>query len=250
MTMKTRRSLLLTLLAGFAFAAPAKAQFLPGTSPMDLSAQSRALTSSVLNRNAMRATARRGAAPRPTPARRPIDPSPSEVLSDSRFPFHASAALRQQVLNDFLGRVRRRSPEAARAIAAEFRRPAFQQSFANAVRSSGFSPDDAADVMAVYLVSGWEIVHGTDADLPAVRAVRRQVAGQMAGNAALRDPVTRAKFAEELKILVTLLGGSVENAKREGNAAQFAAGVAAHYRQAINRDLRAMQLTAQGFSGG
>jgi mannose/fructose-specific phosphotransferase system component IIA len=102
--------------------------------------------------------------------------------------------------------------------------------------------------MAIYLVVGWEIVHGTDANLPAVRAVRRQVAEQLAHNAAMRDPTTRAKFAEELKIITSLFGGSVENARREGNAARFAAGVAAHYRQAINRDLRTMRLTQDGFS--
>jgi len=45
--------------AGLALAAPAEAQFIPGTSPMDMSAQSRALTSSVINRNALGATARR-----------------------------------------------------------------------------------------------------------------------------------------------------------------------------------------------
>jgi hypothetical protein len=246
--MKKPRSLLLMIAAGVAFAAPAKAQFISGTSPMDLSVQSRALTSSVINRNAMRATARRSAAPRVNATRRPAVGDPSEALSDARFPFQASAALRQQVLNEFLDRVSRNSPEAAKAVATEFRRPAFRNSFENSVRAVGFSPDDAADVMAIYLVTGWEIVRGTDATLPAVRAVRRQVAGQMAHNAALRDPTTRAKFAEELKIITTLLGGSVENARREGNATQFATGVAAHYREAINRDLRTMRLTRDGLS--
>lgn len=248
--MKTVRSLPFVALVSLAFTTPAAAQFIPGTSPMDLSVQSRALTNSVINRNAMRAEARRGAPPRFNSTHRPAVRGPSEALSDARFPFEASAALRQQVLNEFLGRVSRNDPEAAKAIAAEFRRPAFRRSFENSARAIGFSPNDAADVMAIYLVAGWEIVHGTDADLPAVRAVRDQVAEQMVHNAALRDPVTRAKFAEELKILVTLLGGSTGNARREGNSAQFAAGVAAHYRQAVNRDLRTMQLTAEGFSGG
>ena len=248
--MKTQKQMLFTAFAGLVMAAPAEAQFIGGTSPMDMSVQSRALTSSVINRNAMRATARRSAPPRFNANRRPVVGAPTEALSDARCPFQASTALRQQVRNEFLGRVSRNTPEAAKAVAAEFRRSPYQQSFANAVRAYGFSPNDAADVMAVYLVTGWEIVHGTDGNAAALRAVRRQVAGQMASNAALRNPTTRAKFAEELKIITTLLGGSVENAKREGNAAQFAAGVAAHYRQTMGRDLRAMQLTARGFSGG
>lgn len=248
--MKTRQPMLFTAFAGLVMAAPAEAQFIGGTSPMDMSVQSRALTSSVINRNAMRATARRNAPPRFNATRRPAVGGPSEALSDARFPFQASAALRQQVLNEFLGRVSRNNPEAAKAVAAEFRRPAFRNSFESSARAIGFSPNDAADIMAIYLVMGWEIVHGTDANLPAVRAVRRQVAGQMVHNAALRDPTTRAKFAEELKILVTLFGSSIENAKREGNTARFAAGVAEHYRKTMNRDLRAMQLTPHGFSGG
>lgn len=246
--MKLRRRMLALTLAWLALAAPAQAQFIPGTSPMDMSAQSRALTSSVINRNALRATPRRSAGGRVTPTPRPTPGSASEASLDARFPFQASPALREQVANDFINRTRRRSPEAAQAIAAEFRRPDFQQRFASAVRPFGFSPDDAADVMAVYLVAGWEIVHGTDANPTALRAVRRQVARQMASNAALRDPITRARFAEELKIITTLFLSSVENAKREGAAAQFAAAVAAHYRQTTNQDLRTLRLTAQGFS--
>lgn len=248
--MKLRLSALAGVVAGLALVAPAKAQFIPGTSPMDMSAQSRALTSSMINRNALGATARRSAGPRVPPTPRPTPGNASDAPSEARFPFQASPALREQVMNDFINRARRGSPEAATAVAVEFRRPDFHQRFAKAVRPFGFSPDDAADVMAVYLVAGWEIVHGTDASPTALRAVRRQVAGRMAGNAALRDPTTRARLAEELKIITTLFLSSVENAKREGAAAQFAAGVAAHYRQTTNQDLRTLRLTAQGFSDG
>jgi len=248
--MKRRKALLFMTLAELVLAAPAAAQFIPGTSPMDMSMQSRALTNSVINRNTMRATVRRSTAPRFNPARRPVVGASAEAMSDAPFPFRTSAALRQQVLNEFLTRASRSDPEAAKAVAAEFGRSPYQQSFADAVRPTGLSPDDAADVMAVYLVSGWEIANGKDASLTAVRAVRRQVAGEMARNAALRDPTTRAKLAEELKIITVLFGSSVENAKREGNAARFSAGVAAHYRQTMNRDLRAMQLNSDGFSGG
>lgn len=234
--------------AGLALAAPAEAQFIPGTSPMDMSAHSRALTSSVINRNALSATARRNPGTRTPATPRPAPAGGFDVQSDARFPFQASPALREQVMNEVINRTRRSSPEAGQAIAAEFRRPDFQQRFANAVRPFGFSPDDAADVMAVYLVAGWEIVHGTDANPTALRAVRRQVAGQMARSVALRDPTTRARLAEELKIITTLFLSSVENAKREGAAAQFAAAVAAHYRQTTNQDLRTLRLTAQGFS--
>jgi hypothetical protein len=257
--MKLRLRMFVMALAALAVAPSAKAQFMPGTSPMDMSAQSRALTSSAINRNALRATARDGAGRRATPPSRLAPDRSSAALSDARFPFQvsdarfpfqASPALREQVLNDFVQRASRSDPTAAKAVAAEARSPAFQQSFANAVKPYGFSPNDAADVMAVYLVTGWEIVHGTDANLTALRAVRRQVAGDMARNAALRDPTTRAKLAEELKIITTLFGGGVENAKREGATARFAADVAAHYQRTMGRDLRAMRLTSQGFSGG
>lgn len=244
-----KRSILIVMaLASLTVAVPAGAQFMPGTSPMDLSAQSRALTSSILNRNALRVAAGRDARPRGAPTRRPASAPLAAALPNARFPFQASPVLRQQVLNEFLARIGRTNPQAKIAVAAEFRRPAFRQSFDNAVRAVGLSPNDAADVMTVYLVTGWEIVHGADANLPAVRAVRRQVATQMTHHAALRDPTTRAKFAEELKIIVTLLGGSVANAKREGNAARFAAGVAEHYRQTVNLDLRTLRLSAEGFA--
>lgn len=49
---KLRLQMLSVALAGLALTAPAKAQFIPGASPMDMSAQSRALTSSMINRNA------------------------------------------------------------------------------------------------------------------------------------------------------------------------------------------------------
>ncbi|QAY76153.1 hypothetical protein ETR14_06130 [Sphingosinicella sp. BN140058] len=205
----------------------------------------------MINRNSLRAAEQRRSTPgRPTPGRRQPTRGADEALSDARFPFQANPALRQQVLKEFVARASRHSPEAAKAVAAEIGRPSFEQSYATAVRSHGLSPNDAADVMAVYLITGWEIVNGTDSNDTALRAVRRQVAGQMAGSAAMRDPTARARFAEELKIITLLFGSSVENARREGNRAQFAAGVAAHYRQALGRDLRAMRLTAQGFSGG
>jgi hypothetical protein len=244
--MKLRLLMPAMALAGLVLTAPAAAQFIPGTSPMDMSLQSRALTSSIISRNALGAAARRSARARVPPTSKGSSGAPS----DARFPFQASPALREHVLSDFINRTRRSSPETAKALAAEFRRPDFQQRFASAVRPYGFSPDDAADVMAVYLVAGWEIVHGTDANPTALRAVRRQVAGQMASNAALRDPTTRARLAEELMLITTLFVGSVENAKREGAAAQFAAGVAAHYRQTTNRDLRTLRLTSRGFSDG
>lgn len=237
-------------LAILALAPAAEAQFMPGTSPMDMSVQSRALTTSVINRNALRGTARSSADRRSRSTGRSAAGSSPETLSDARFPFQVSPSLRKQVISEFVDRVRSMGPQAAKAVETELNGAAFHQSFANTMRANGLSADDAADVMTVYLIVGWEIVRGTDADPAALRAVRRQVAGQMAGNAALRDPTTRARFAEELKIIAALLGGSVENAKREGNGAQFVARVAAHYQRSMNRDFRAMRLTAQGFSDG
>ena len=237
-------------LAILALAPAAEAQFMPGTSPMDMSVQSRALTTSVINRNALPGTGRSSADRRSRSTGRRAAGSSPETLSDARFPFQASPALRKQVISEFVDRVRSMGPQAAKAVEAELSSAAFHQSFANTMRANGLSADDAADVMTVYLIVGWEIVRGTDADPAALRAVRRQVAGQMAGNAALRNPTTRARFAEELKIIAALLGGSVENAKREGNGAQFVARVAAHYQRSMNRDFRAMRLTAQGFSDG
>ncbi len=244
-----RKLTLCALLIATASAVPADAQFMGGTSPMDLSMQSRALTSSVIGNLSVRNTARSSAS-RGTPrisVPRGGAYGPTAALSDARFPYQASEALRAEVMKAFIGRVRRSNPAAASAIVAEFQRPEIQRSYAQAIRPYGFSQNDAADIMTVYLVSGWEIVNGGDATVAQVRAVRRQVAGQMASNPALRSADTRARFAEELKILTAIIGGGAGSAKREGNSARYAAGMADYYRQTTGRDLRQMRLSNAGF---
>ena len=225
--------------------APAAAQdfFMGGTSPMDFSAQTQVLTNNVIGNIGIGNAARQGRAAQSPRSTRAL---PAAAVSDTRLPYRASPQLRQQVLGEFIGRVNRKSPAAAQAVSAQFRRPEVRGFMDGAMRSVGLSPYDAADVMTVYLITGWEAVNGRDASRAAIAPARRQVAAQLLSHPAMRDPTARAKFAEELKILSTVIGGGAQSAAQEGNMAAYSNGVAAYYRQHTGKDVRRMRLTSDG----
>lgn len=214
-----------------------------GTSPMDFSAQTRTLTNAVIGNISIDNAARQGGG---SPKQRSLRVLPASALSNAQLSYQASPQLKQQVLAEFVGRVGRNNQAAAQAINAQYRRPEVRAFIDQGMRSVGLSPYDAADVMTVYIITGWEAVHGRDASRTSIAPARRQIAAQLLANPAIRNPTTRAKFAEELKILSTVIGGGAQSAAREGTTRAYADGIAGYYQQHTGRDFRKMRLTSAG----
>lgn len=237
-------------------AAPASAQdfSIPGTSPMDLAPQSQALTSSVIGNISVGNTARartRGAAPmrqgqsRGLPA---LSFGAGAQLSNARLSYATTPASRKQALDAYLARAQRSNPRAAAALGPELRRRNIEAEMVAALRPYGLRTDDAADVMTTFLVAGWEIMTGGDATPAQVQGVRRQVAGQLITVPAMRSPVTRTQFGDELKITTFVLLGGAASARREGTLAEYRRGLASFYRAQTGEDIGRWRLTPAGFA--
>lgn len=246
----TMRQIVAALSLGLAAAQPLAAQdfFMPGTSPMDLAPQSQALTSSVIGNLSVEDTARRGGgggrayAP---PVGRGGAFSPGRA-SDARLPYASTAASRRQALEAYVARAARKSPE-TRSFAAELRRRNVEQEMQAAMRPYGLSANDAADVMTAFLIVGWEVMSGRDVTRAQAQGIRRQVAGQLVATGAVRNPATRTRFAEELKITTFILGGGAASARRDGDMAQYRRGIANFYRTQTGEDIGRWRVTSAGF---
>lgn len=219
-------------------------------SPMDFSAQTQALTSNAIDNITVGDVARRQAG---RSARNEARPSaggrlaPSGRGSDARLPFASTAASRRQALDAYLARAQRQNPKAAAHVGAELRRRNLTAEMTPVFVRYGLRIDDAADVVTVLLVGGYDIIVGRESTVPQVRAVRRQIAGRLLVDPAMRNPATRTKFAEELKITTYIVGASESSAKRDGQLATYRRGLVPLYRQIAGENIATWRMTPAGF---
>lgn len=204
-----------------------------------------AQTSSVINNLTLGEVAR---ADGRQPRRRSSHAAPSAQAPAIRLPYRSTAVTQTEAMNAYLARLQRRDPKTAASIAPELRnRNVFAEFAAVAIRS-GMSPNDAGDVVAGFLVGGWEMITGRDADPAGIRGVRRQVATQLAAMSDMRDPLVRTRVAEELNITTVVLGAGATSALRDGDVDRYRRGVSSFYHQQTGLDLGSMRLTAAGFT--
>lgn len=223
-------------------------------SPMDFSAQTQTLTSSAIDNivvgDVARAdTGRNRARAVPSPDRRARDFSIDARASDTRFPFSSTPASQKQALDAYLARAMRSNPKEVGSISAELRKRNISREIEVEFGRYGLDPRDAADIMAAFLMVGWEAINGRDANRAQARGIRRQVAGNLSRDPALRDPATRLRFAEELKITTYIVAVGMNAAKRDGQVADYRRLLGAFYRKQTGRDMGGLRLTPSGFSG-
>lgn len=110
-----------------------------------------------------------------------------------------------------------RSGGHAEALEARIRSGAMLDEFDALLRRYGYSPTNLGDVLAAYLVLSWEVANGRDATAQpdGLRAVRRQLAGPLAGVDAVAGLDGAAKQAQAersayLALLATMLARELE----------------------------------------
>lgn len=177
-----------------------------------------------------------------------ISPGPVSSARKVAFPYTVRAENMQAAKAEFFERLRESDPVTATAIADEFGRHDMSAVYAGITRSYGFSPSDAGDVMTAYVLLGWLVSNGVD-EPPAgsIPAARAAIAASLARGGQIADVTTRARLAEEIKILFVVLHAGWLAARKEGNAAPYAAGVAELFRTATGDDLRRLVLGRNGF---
>ncbi len=227
-------------------------------SPMDFSAQTQVMTSSTIDNivigDVARGEAGRAGRRSARPTTRPTSGgalgfSPDVRVSDGRVPFASTPASQKQALDAYLARAMRSNPKEVGLIAGELRKRNISRELQGEYRKYGLDSGDAADVMAAFLMVGWEGINGRDATPAQARGIRRQVAGNLTSDPAMRNTATRQRFAEEMKITTYVLAAGMSAAKRDGQAAQYRRQLADFYRKQTGQNIGGWRLTAAGFSG-
>jgi hypothetical protein len=191
---------------------------------------------------------RGGAAPRPSFAAAAIGRPVPRGGPQLALRYVASPAVRQQVLDDLIGRIRAKNPQDAQAIQAAFARADYAGIYDGIAGPYGLSGNDAGNAMTAYLILGWMIANGAQ-DVPAGRAAAIAARAQVAGALAESGAAPREKWAElgeELKLQFVIAHAGWQSAMKEGHARQYADGIARQFQQIYGIDLRRTALDAGG----
>ncbi|MFS0737222.1 hypothetical protein ABC347_09245 [Sphingomonas sp. 1P06PA] len=204
---------------------------------------------------------------RRAPSRRPVAAAPGSVgLFGSAFAggtavraapaaaaganlgFASSAATSRQAVNEFVQRVQRKNPQAARELADQLGRHNVSGIYSGIVRPFGLTATNLADVTTAYVILGWMVANQAGNPSPrSVRAVRNQVSALLAQDPQFRSAATRTAVGEEVKVLFVVLHAGMQAATRERSMAQFSDGTRQMFRQIAGEDFRSFTLTPDGF---
>lgn len=167
-----------------------------------------------------------------------------------KFTYPITPALQTRAVSDYIERIGRNNPEAAKAMRLQFARQDYPSIYNGMIRGSHLSADDAADALTFYTLIGWQIANKNTAEISDVKvdAVRRQLAAALSANHQISSPVTRAALGEEMKLLALTLHAGWQSAMREGKTQRYSDGVAAIWKNQTGHDLRAVKLSEAGFS--
>lgn len=173
--------------------------------------------------------------------------TPARTASKVALPYAPRAEDARVAKAKFLERLRENDPATATAIADEFGRHDMSQVYAGITQAYGLSPNDAGDVMTAYLLLGWLVANGVyEPPAGSIAAARAAISASLARGGQIADVSTRAKLAEEVKILFVVLHSGWLSARKEGNMIQYAAGVAELFCTATGDDLRRLALGPNG----
>ena len=181
---------------------------------------------------------------------------PASRAAAASFAYAPTPALRTSTVQRLVGRLRPKSPASAQAIATAFGpgKNDYGQLYHGIAEGSGLRENDAASVLATYLIMGWMIVHnvqdGKAITVPMAQGVRAQVAPLLAAQPALRKPGMPAQFGEELKLQTAVLYSSWQNAHQGGTLATYQQGIGRLFKTQYGLDLSRLKLTGKGFVKG
>ena len=177
--------------------------------------------------------------------------APARTATRTSFAYAPTAALQKQTAAAYVAQVRAANPAAAQtvaeALAGKTNYPALYRELNS---GTGLRENDAADVMALFLLENWIVANGmTDASVitaARTQAVRAQAAGIMARNPKLSSGATLAQFGEQLKLNTAMLEVGRLRAQHDGNSATYSRKVATQFQRQYHFSMTQLQLTGQG----
>jgi hypothetical protein len=237
------------LLAAELLAAPvARAQMSPDLIMETYNSNISVITNGIINKSVMDKAIERNNAGRNT-GRGTAATRPVASVSTAYTP---TPALRQQTVQGYIDRLKTSNPAGAQAIASVFGpgKHDYAQVFRGIVDGTGLHENDAADVLAAYMIIGWMIVNNVQDDkaitVPMARGVRAQVAPLLAGNAQMRTRA--AQVGEELKLQAVVVQGGWQAAIKEGKLPTYQQGIGNLFKTQYGMDMSQFKLTNEGFA--
>ena len=180
-------------------------------------------------------------------------PTGSRAALGKSFAYVPTAALRQQTVNNYVAQIKALDP-AAGATLAENLKPGktdYTALYREINKGSGLKENDAADVMAAYLILNWMVTNnvqdGKAITVPMARGVRAQTASTLAKNPKFGTPATAAALGEDLKLHAAMLQVGWFRSVKDGTDADYRQKTAANFQQQYKFDISQKQLTAEGF---
>jgi len=167
--------------------------------------------------------------------------------------FTRDPALFKAKVQTLVDAMRAQNPEMAKALQQAFSQDVIAQ-LQPSFREMGLDSNDMADMMTVYWVNAWEAAHGLvnhKTDKALITGARAQIADIMAKNAALArmTDAQRQDVADTMIIQALIVSARMEAAAKQGADVQrqMSDTIAQEAQQITKTDLRAVDLTAQGF---
>ena len=175
--------------------------------------------------------------------------SKTSPVAPARLTYRIDPAVRQQVVDDFAGKLRSRGGANGSALLALFARQDPFAAFHHLTGSDGYRADNAADALAAYLVTGWMIAGGREArpDIEGTRIVRSRIAAAMLANPQRMSASSLQRLGDQLQLLTVVIAVGRKSAAQAGRMRLYADEVAGVFRSAGGIDLRDYDLTRQGF---
>jgi hypothetical protein len=187
-------------------------------------------------------------------ASRAVDVRAKAPVDTQRAALHLrrDAAVTRMVVERFNAASIRKHPELRSQLMAATRELyEHHRRFLDRLRRHGLSPDNLADVTAMYYLAIWQVVHDRVPSGKQIQAVQRQFRAQMAQESALAklDARARQEIADTLALHGELTLEGEAMLKRKRDDAQLAAFRRGLRTDAVPNgpDIAAMRLTDHGF---
>jgi len=233
--------------------APASAQDFSGMIDSSFANMSSFAGTTAVN-SAIAESARYAAGQRPRARQQPRIQSPQAAPRPANLSFRPSAAVTSQVNARILAAIRQNSPDVDIAgLKQALDSGQLHGTFAQLLRSAGFSPTDLADVLTGYLVISWEVVNGEDSRRHAggYAVVRDRLRHSLAADprVARMNDADKQQFAETLEVLAILAAATRDGLNQAGQPQKLQA-----LREGVRRagqnlgiDFRQIAFTDSGF---
>ncbi|WP_157530898.1 hypothetical protein [Hymenobacter norwichensis] len=161
-------------------------------------------------------------------------------------------ALRQQIVQGYINRLKTSNPPAAQSIAANFGPGKYDYSkiYRDLTKDVGLRENDATDVLASYMILGWMIVNNVTDDnavtASMAQGMRAQIAPALAANTQAR--ARAAQVGEEMKLQTVVVHGGWQSAIKEGKLGAYQQGIKNLFKNQYGMDLSQYKLTSQGLT--